>query len=107
MTEKKQIRSSPPTAIDDHQYSNYGGAIVLAPVRVRRKTSEITRRRSLSMGRIEQVPRPNAEQDEISRSQIPIQNGMQRPLTAIGGRISAVRHTIRFILFVNIGNQKI
>ena len=45
------------------------------------------------MGRIEQVPRPNAEQDEISRSQIAIQNGMQRPLTAIGGRISAVRHT--------------
>jgi hypothetical protein len=45
------------------------------------------------MGRIEQVPLPNAEQDDMSRSQILIQNGMQRPFTAIGGRISAVRHT--------------
>ena len=45
------------------------------------------------MGRIEQVPLPNAEQDDMSRFQIPIQNEMQRPFTAIGGRISSVRPT--------------
>ena len=73
MTEKKQIRSSPPT-VDGHQYSNYEGVIA---VRVRRKTSKI-RRRSLSMGRIEQVPLPNAEQDEIFRSQMRFKDHLQQ-----------------------------